>query len=541
VVRLISTGSRTGDAAYVVQKALAFGIVLLALAPAAHLAWVARDMPHFGHLHDDSIYFVCAKSIAEGHGYRILSLPAEPFQTKYPPLWPLILAGIWKLDPRFPENLHWGMALAWPMLPLFLALAWRWFRRAGSSGGTSVALCCMLALSPWIVFLSTTLESELLFCAVLLAALLAAGRASRNTWLALAAGILAAAAYLIKTAALPLVVAAPLWLALRRRYRAALVFLCAMLPGIAWWTFWVWGHLSPARDIVTLYYTNYLGYRTSVMDWHDLPLLIWKNLDAMCSAIAGLLIFDLGNTPWGMHLSRLLAIACVAGTVRLARRRGITPYHWFAAAYLAVLLIWHFPPTERLLLPVFPLLLAGLAAELANLTSVIRKSWARKMSDRAVAAGMAVALGALACLAVARNADAIFRQLPGIVGQHRTVLASNRAAFAWIALHLPEGAFYAYDDPVFFLYTGRHAASMPDASMPFYRQDRSATLQPFRHMPAFAREQHLDYLLFTAADFYRAPEQVRAEAQRILAREPAFESVYRSPLSSVYRLAPRLR
>ncbi len=428
------------------------------------------------------------------------------------------------------------MALAWPMLPLFLALAWRWFRRSGLNGGTSVALCCILALSPWIVFLSTTLESELLFSAVLLAALLATGRASRNTWMALSAGIFAASAYLIKTAALPLVVAVPVWLALRRRYRAALAFLAAMLPGIAWWTFWVRGHLSPARDIVTLYYTNYLGYRTSVMDWHDLPLLIWKNLDAVCSAIAGLLIFDLGNTAWGMHLSRLLTIACIAGTVRLARRRGVTPYHWFAAAYLAILLVWHFPPTERLLLPVFPLLLAGVATELANLAGVIKKSWGKGTSDRLVAACVAATLGALGCLGVVRNSDAIFRQLPGIIGQHRTVLASNRAAFAWIALHLPEGAFYAYDDPVFFLYTGRHAASMPDASMPFYRQDRAATLQPFRLMPAFAREQHLDYLLFTAADFYRAPAQVRAEAQRILAREPAFESLYRSPLSSVYRL-----
>jgi len=260
-----------------VRKALAIGVVMLTLAPAAHLAWVARDMPHFGHLHDDSIYFVCAKSIAEDRGYRILSLPAEPFQTKFPPLWPLVLTGIWKIDPRFPENLKWGMALAWPMLPLFLVLAWYWFRRAGLNGGASIALCAMLALSPWIVFLSTSLESELFFSTVLLAAILATGRASRNTWIALAAGTLAAAAYLIKTAALPLLVACPLWLALRRRYRAALVFLCAMLPGIAWWTLWVRSHLSHARDIVTLYYTNYLGYRTSVMDWHDLPLLVWKS------------------------------------------------------------------------------------------------------------------------------------------------------------------------------------------------------------------------------------------------------------------------
>ena len=68
------------------RKAIAAAVLLLALFPAARLAWMAREMPHFGHLHDDSIYFVAAKSIADGSGYRILSLPDEPFQTKYPPL-----------------------------------------------------------------------------------------------------------------------------------------------------------------------------------------------------------------------------------------------------------------------------------------------------------------------------------------------------------------------------------------------------------------------------------------------------------------------
>src|SRR5690242_11650182 len=97
---------RAGDGAYMSRKPLVLAIVLLALTPAAYLAWVARDMPHFGHLHDDSIYWVTAKSLAEGKGYRILSLPAEPYETKYPPLWPLALAAIWRIDARFPQNLR---------------------------------------------------------------------------------------------------------------------------------------------------------------------------------------------------------------------------------------------------------------------------------------------------------------------------------------------------------------------------------------------------------------------------------------------------
>src|SRR5690348_15208112 len=132
-------------------KTLAAAIVLLILAPAAHLAWLAREMPHFGHLHDDSIYWVSAKSLAEGKGYRILSLPAEPFETKYPPLWPLALAALWKINPQFPQNLTPAMALAWLMLPSFLWMAWRWFGHAGFGSRTRLALTAVVALSPWVI------------------------------------------------------------------------------------------------------------------------------------------------------------------------------------------------------------------------------------------------------------------------------------------------------------------------------------------------------------------------------------------------------
>ena len=50
------------------------------------------DLPSFGDLHDDSLYYVSAKSLADGGGYRIESLPGEPAQTKYPPLYPLLLS-----------------------------------------------------------------------------------------------------------------------------------------------------------------------------------------------------------------------------------------------------------------------------------------------------------------------------------------------------------------------------------------------------------------------------------------------------------------
>ena len=59
----------------------------------------------FGMYHDDAVYMVCAKSLADGDGYRILSLPGAPPQSKYPVGFPLFLALLWKVFPVFPGNL----------------------------------------------------------------------------------------------------------------------------------------------------------------------------------------------------------------------------------------------------------------------------------------------------------------------------------------------------------------------------------------------------------------------------------------------------
>jgi hypothetical protein len=518
------------------RKLLAAAILLLALVPSAHLAWVAREMPHFGHLHDDSIYWVSAKSLAEGHGYRIISLPSEPFQTKYPPLWPLMLAAIWKVNPRFPENLPLAMALTWLMLPAFMAVAWRWFQTVGFGLRARVAMCALIALSPSVVFFSTSLLSDLAFSVLLLATILAVSGVEKRTGRAWAAGFLGTVAYLLKTAALPLLVAGPLWLVLRKRYRAAAAFFFAMLPGIAAWLFWTRGHLRHATDIVSLYYVDYIGYQLYCVGWRDLPLVIWKNLDGMFHGTTGLLWSRLSDSPSGMYLSRFLAIGAIVGTVRLARQRGAGPYHWFAAGYAAILLVWHFPPNERFMLPVFPLLLAGLATETAHLAGMMKKSWNRNTANRAVASGLVAGLVTVAGLGVALNMRALFYEFPDIIEQHRTVLASKLAAFRWVSRNAAPGAFYADDDVVFFLYTGRHAVSLPVFPMPYYREDRAGILEPFRAMPAFMREQHLDYLLFTATDYYRElPGPERAAARKILTQEPAFERLYRSELCEVYR------
>src|SRR5258708_39392465 len=82
---------------------LAVAILLASIALAAGVAVITVGV--CGVYHDDGIYISTAKALADGRGYRLINLPVAPFQTKYPILYPAVLAIIWRLWPAFPDNL----------------------------------------------------------------------------------------------------------------------------------------------------------------------------------------------------------------------------------------------------------------------------------------------------------------------------------------------------------------------------------------------------------------------------------------------------
>src|SRR4030095_2426705 len=67
-------------------------LLLFILAGSGFLYYVAISPQRFGRGHDDSVYVTTAKALATGEGYRIISLPYQPAQTKYPPFYPLLLS-----------------------------------------------------------------------------------------------------------------------------------------------------------------------------------------------------------------------------------------------------------------------------------------------------------------------------------------------------------------------------------------------------------------------------------------------------------------
>ena len=108
-----------------INSRLTTPIIFAIIVPAAICLYLYSA--HFraaGLFHDDGIYMVNAKSLHEGMGYRITSLPGSPLQTKYPPVFPLMLSLLWHINPSFPENIHLMRLFSALCAVLVLPLAW---------------------------------------------------------------------------------------------------------------------------------------------------------------------------------------------------------------------------------------------------------------------------------------------------------------------------------------------------------------------------------------------------------------------------------
>ena len=66
----------------------------------------AVDTQVIGFIHDDGVYLSTAKALATGHGFRLLHVVGHPAEIKYPFMYPILLAPIWMLFPKFPENVR---------------------------------------------------------------------------------------------------------------------------------------------------------------------------------------------------------------------------------------------------------------------------------------------------------------------------------------------------------------------------------------------------------------------------------------------------
>ena len=521
------------------RRALAIAAFIALLAPSMWFAWRNREMPQLGEAHDDAIYHIVSKALAEGKGYRIASLPDAPFETKYPPLLIWMLAAIWRLDPRFPENLKLVTALQWAMIPPFLWLSLRWFRRLRLSSAQCWIGVTLLAVGPYTVVFGGGIFTEVLFGALLLGTLLACEEARVHDvgwpWAA-ASGCLAGLGYLTRTAGIAVILALPLVFLLQKKRREAVAFLLAALPAAVGWTIWTMLHQTRATDVMSLYNTNYLRFELLNVHFADLGVVIWKNLGHMLYGMGGLAFpLELESFVWQL-VRTTVAVAIIRGLSRHWRNPILQPYAVIACLTTAELLVWHFPPNLRLMYPLIPLFAAGLIWEGEHFAQLIRKAWAHRLFSQKVAAcGISGVAVAAVLVAVWMQGYMLLRTLPDMVRENERLLAERTEVYAWIQQHADPNAAVLAANPALYLYTGRQTAAQILVPIYWYRDDKAELLAAFRDLPAYAAANHLAYLYIHDSEYAKfLGSQESEEARRALEASPALRPVFRVKQATMF-------
>jgi hypothetical protein len=513
--------------------ALGLGLALL-LMPSGYYAWQFRAMPQLGSWHDDAVYWISAQALADRQGYTIAHLPTQPPQTKYPPLYPALLALVWRFGRAFPGNLPAATALQWSFTPFYFVLAWLWFRRCGFGDWLSWALTLPIAAAPMTTLFAVSLMTELPFTAVLLAVMLLMEGREFSSRRALVAGVLGAAAFLIRTNAIVLVAGVPLLLVLRRRYRQAAAFAAPMLAAVIAWQTWCATRTFRARDDITAYYTSYAAFYARTFSWTDLPHRLWTNADAIIESLARLVLFHSGDEPWLRALSWVIAAAAAAGVVTLFRR-GIRYYPLFAALFVLVLLLWQYPPDQRFVYPLFPLFVAGLGVKLTEIAGLaVRTRRTATGANRMAAIPVLLAIAGLLAGSLWSTGEATLVLLPGYFGERQTQLSRLQPVWRWIAASTPEDArFAACDDTLLYLNSGRRGYTEP--ILPAVVYGNTSAQAYVAGLPARWREVGVTHVLLTDYDFVRDLHAPGHDAlARLLSDPRRFRLLYSDGAARVY-------
>ena len=405
-----------------------------------------------GVFYDDGIYLALAKSLAEGHGYRLLYLPGAPGAVHYPFLYPAFLAALWRLSPAFPANVALFKAANAVLLGLFAALFVLYLRSRTAQPVWRIALfVTAVATALPLVTVASVLFAEPLFLVLAVAACWAAeaartARARRSAWaLAAAAGCLAGAAALTRSVGIAVIGGVVVALLLARRPRAALIAGVAAAACLAPWLAFAARHHGDADPILASNYGTYADLLAQAGWWLS-PASLGDLLNPL-GAVA-LAPFH-GWLRWYLGVPALLVL--LAGFAPLVR--GWSALGWSLLGYLVIVFAWPYGP-DRFLWAVWPFLALAFAAGLARVwtrLAAVRQPYARvgRWCTAAVAAAVALGYGFYQVRGYARG-DAMALQ--------RGISATMEEVVPWIRDATPPGAVVAgEDEALLWLYAGRRA------------------------------------------------------------------------------------
>ena len=422
---------------------------------------------------DNAAYVSLASSLASDGSYVEAWHPGAPAHTKYPPLYPAVLAVMMLLGAS-----TWGAFKAASILVTGLAVAtcFLMVRRAWSPRA-AVAVAALFAIAPALLFSAQWILADPLFIVLTLTCLWLLTPdpdvSGRSLLLGLAAAM---AAYFTRSAGLPLLVAVAVWLALQRRWKPLAAFAGVLaVPGLLW-------QLRTGADYVSEFwlvnpYAPDLGRAGPVELLARVAVNFWTyTTDYVPAGLTGL-----DGVPAGA-VGVLLAALAFAGWLRRVRA-GPGVIEIFLLLYTGLILAWPAAWSgDRFALPVFPLLLlyAGESAAL-----VLRR-WLARHPDAAWSRWSVRAAAVAAAALFLVPAGHVWNQRAGRAGQCRAALATagpmgcyprTVAEFhtmaLWAGKNLPEGSVVFSRKPrIFHVFSG-----LPSVTYPFTTDGRSLLVQ----------------------------------------------------------------
>ncbi len=330
-----------------------------------------------GVFHDDAIYVGTAKSLADGDGYRLMGVPGTPPQTKYPILYPAVLAAVWKIWSTFPDNvvvMQWfsvASAAAALAIGYLYVLRFGYFTRA-----VAISASVLTATAASFLYFSTTTMAEMLFFLVVIVALWGVDhfllKSGRSKIAEIGLGALSALPFLCRMIGAPLVVIVA-WLLFRSKQRLHWFALGASIVVVPWMLWSVTGRGIWDQNQVDGYYTDYFGCWSSTGFEKSLRVVDVNSLATANGstelAFEGLIyaIRQSFDSPWILPAITLLGLIPWFFVFTQLRTRQALPH--FMAGYLGIILIWSWPP-YRFLIPIMPLIIAYFLKGLVQLAQI---------------------------------------------------------------------------------------------------------------------------------------------------------------------------
>ncbi|MGH7672788.1 MAG: glycosyltransferase family 39 protein [Gemmatimonadales bacterium] len=419
---------------------------------------------------DNFWYMILGEGLRNGDGYRDFWLPTAPLHTRYPPVYPILLA----VTGWFSNSVIAFKALSLACTTTAVGFTYALARRRTGDAGLALAAALLVAVAPAIVEYSHWELSEAPFLVLVTIALYAFARDPGGHDLSVfAAGSAAAlAAYLTRSAGLPLLVAIAVALALGKHWRRLGWFAGASaLVMLGWWlyvrsaaaegaAYATYGQTFFDRDP----YRPELGRAT-------IPDLVGRVVDNLKVYALSAWPQTIGGRDVGRGLGTavgvLLGGAVLAGVLRRMRTPGVLEL--FTVVYVGLILLW--PQAwsdQRFLVPLVPLA----ALYLAEVVDwALPASAGRSDADQGPSGGLRPAHGVMG-VAVAFALFANVRIAGPSLGCARAVLSGEPyacypSAFAdfveasqWIRDHTEPGAVVISRKPQILYWYGRRPGDL---------------------------------------------------------------------------------